>query len=223
MKKLVGGNVNQHVCIIRVINKKLNPVFLNLFLLSKNGQKQIESFQSGGNRQGLNISQIRTFKIPVPPTIEEQNLIATALSDTDTLISGLEKLIAKKRNIEQGIMQKLLEPKDGWSEITYGEIFEFLTTAAYPRAELTEYDEVQYVHYGDIHTKWNSFLDIDKNKLPTITNEQLKNYSLLNEGDVIMADASEDYAGIGKSVEVLNLGMRKIIAGPAYFFNERQK
>jgi type I restriction enzyme, S subunit len=113
-EKLVGGNVNQHVCIIRVIDKKLNPSYLNLFLLSKNGQKQIDSFQSGGNRQGLNIGQIKTFQIPIPPTIEEQTAIATALSDADALISSLEKLIAKKRNIKQGAMQKLLQPKEGW-------------------------------------------------------------------------------------------------------------
>jgi type I restriction enzyme, S subunit len=110
---LVGGNVNQHVCIIRLIDKKLNPIFLNLFLLSKNGQKQIDNFQSGGNRQGLNIGQIKTFKIPVPPLAEQQR-IAAALSAADDLINSLEALIAKKRNIKQGTMQTLLQPKEGW-------------------------------------------------------------------------------------------------------------
>lgn len=112
-EQLVGGNVNQHVCIIRVIDKKLSPVYLNLFLLSKYGQKQIDSFQSGGNRQGLNIGQIKTFKIPVP-TYEEQIAIANALSDTVDLIGSLEMLIEKKRNIKQGAMQNLLHPKEDW-------------------------------------------------------------------------------------------------------------
>ncbi len=111
--RLVGGNVNQHVCIIRTIENKLNPTFLNLFLISNRGQKQIDSFQSGGNRQGLNIGQIRTFQIPIPPTLEEQTAIATALSAADALINSLEKLIVKKRNIKQGAMQKLLQPKEG--------------------------------------------------------------------------------------------------------------
>jgi len=113
-EKLVGGNVNQHVCIIRTIENNLNPLFLNLFLISINGQKQIDSFQSGGNRQGLNIGQIRTFQIPIPPTKAEQTAIATALSDADALINSLSTLIAKKRNIKQGAMQKLLKPKEGW-------------------------------------------------------------------------------------------------------------
>lgn len=125
-EQLVGGNVNQHVCIIRVIDKKLSPVFLNLFLLSKYGQKQIDSFQSGGNRQGLNIGQIKTFKIPVP-TYAEQIEIANALSDTVDLISRLETLIEKKRNIKQGAMQKLLQPKEGWEVKKLGEIAEIYT------------------------------------------------------------------------------------------------
>ncbi len=119
---LVGGNVNQHVCIIRTDKNLLNPIFLNLFLLSKNGQQQIDSFQSGGNRQGLNIGQIRIFQIPLPPTLTEQTAIATALSDTDALISSLEKLIVKKRNIKQGAMQELLRPKEGWEVKKLGDV-----------------------------------------------------------------------------------------------------
>ncbi len=115
-KMLIGGNVNQHVCIIRVIEEKINPIYLNLFILSRNGQKQIDSLQSGGNRQGLNIGQIKKFKIPLPSTKSEQTAIATALNDADALIISLEKLIEKKRAIKQGAMQELLKPKDGWEE-----------------------------------------------------------------------------------------------------------
>lgn len=183
----------------------------------QNGNELAFKYCQGTKQQSFTGGIAKKLPIIVPSSIEEQTAIANALSDTDSLIARLEKLIAKKNEIKQGVMQTLMEPKAGWHEITYGETFEFLTTAAYSRAELTEYDEVQYVHYGDIHTKWNSFLDIDKNKLPTIANEQVKNYSLLNEGDVIMADASEDYAGIGKSVEVLNLGTRNVIAGQHTF------
>jgi len=137
-EKLVGGNVNQHVCIIRTIDKQLNPRFLNLFLLSVKGQKQIDSFQSGGNRQGLNIGQIRTFLIPLPP-LPEQTAIATVLSDTDNLIQALEKKIAKKQLIKKGAMQLLFVPpaqttidngkltidNGGWEVKTLGEVFNF--------------------------------------------------------------------------------------------------
>jgi type I restriction enzyme, S subunit len=48
------------------------------------------------------------------PPIAEQNLIASALSDTDALIESLEQLLAKKRQIKQGAMQELLSPKKSW-------------------------------------------------------------------------------------------------------------
>jgi len=116
--RLLGGNVNQHVCIIRADASKLSPYYLNFFLLSESGQKQIESFQAGGNRQGLNFGQIKSFQIPLPP-FPEQRAIATALSDVDALITSLDKLIAKKRDIKQATMQQLLTGKTrlpGFSE-----------------------------------------------------------------------------------------------------------
>lgn len=105
--RVVGGNVNQHVCIIRVKQDELNPVLLNQFLISERGQKQIDSFQAGGNRQGLNFEQIRSFEIPLPPTEEEQQRIADCLSSLDTQITAeSEKLVAFKAH-KRGLMQQL--------------------------------------------------------------------------------------------------------------------
>ncbi len=103
-------------------------------------------------------------------------------------------------------------PSD-WDIKTYDEIFSFLTTATYSRAELTTNDNIQYLHYGDIHTKYNFVLDFDKEELPTIKNNQLKRYPLLKDGDILMADASEDYDGICKSIEVKNIRNKKVISG----------
>lgn len=101
------GNVNQHVCIIRTDQDLLYPRFLNYFLLSKAGQRQIDSFQAGGNRQGLNFGQIRSFRLPIPP-LPEQRAIAAALGDVDALLGALAHLIAKKRDLKQAAMQQLL-------------------------------------------------------------------------------------------------------------------
>lgn len=100
-----------------------------------------------------------------------------------------------------------------WELKSYEEVFKFLTTATYSRANLSDNGEVQYLHYGDIHTKYHFLLDFSKVNLPTITIEQLKKYPLLNDGDIVMADASEDYTGICKSVEIRGLGNNKAISG----------
>lgn len=60
--------------------------------------------------------------LAVPPTKSEQTAIATALSNTDALIENLEKLISKKRNIKQGVMQELLKPKSTWVLTSIGEV-----------------------------------------------------------------------------------------------------
>jgi type I restriction enzyme S subunit len=44
----------------------------------------------------------------VVPSLPEQSAIAAALSDVDVLIGALNQLIAKKRDIKQAVMQKLL-------------------------------------------------------------------------------------------------------------------
>jgi type I restriction enzyme S subunit len=56
-------------------------------------------------------ADIKAFKIPLPPTLAEQEAIAGALSDADAWIESLEQLIAKKRQIKQGAMQELLTGK----------------------------------------------------------------------------------------------------------------
>ena len=102
---------------------------------------------------------------------------------------------------------------DDWSLMTYGDVFNFLSSATYSRSELTEGDDVKYVHYGDIHTKWDGYLDFSEEYLPTLESGKAKAYHLIKEGDIIMADASEDYEGVGKSVEVKNIEKNKAISG----------
>ncbi|HHY57630.1 MAG TPA: restriction endonuclease subunit S [Chloroflexi bacterium] len=106
-QRIQGGNVNQHVCIIRTHQEKIAPHFLNAVLLSEFGQRQIEGFQAGGNRQGLNFGQIRSFQVPLPP-LPEQRAIAAALGDVDALLAALERLIAKRRAVKQAAMDALL-------------------------------------------------------------------------------------------------------------------
>ncbi len=105
-----------------------------------------------------------------------------------------------------------LIPND-WEIKNYDEVFNFLTTATYSRANLTDEDTIQYLHYGDIHTKYHFKLNFDRALLPTIPDSLLKKYPLLKNGDIIMADASEDYEGICKSVEVENIKNKRVIAG----------
>lgn len=56
----------------------------------------------------LTAPQIAKYAVALPPTREEQQAIAEALSDADALVESLEQLLAKKRQLKQGVMQELL-------------------------------------------------------------------------------------------------------------------
>ena len=107
----MGGNVNQHVCIIRA-NKKLIPSFLCNFLLSQYGQKQIESFQAGGNRQGLNFEQIKSIKIGLP-SVEEQKKIADLLLLIEQRITTQNKIIEDLKKLKSAISERFFTSING--------------------------------------------------------------------------------------------------------------
>ena len=76
-----------------------------------NRKTEIINNSIGSSQKALTIIVLKDTLIPLPPNKAEQTAIAEALSDADALISRLEELIAKKRNIKQGAMQELLTGK----------------------------------------------------------------------------------------------------------------
>ena len=99
------ANVNQHVCIIRTPND--DPIFVQSFLSSENGQNAIQSKQAGGGREGLNFQAIRSIDFHFPPSKAEQTKIASFLSAVDEKISQLTQKHALLSQYKQGMMQKL--------------------------------------------------------------------------------------------------------------------
>jgi type I restriction enzyme, S subunit len=111
--RIAGGNVNQHVCIIRVLSDQILSRFLSQYLISRHGQEQIDSCQAGGNRQGLNFGQIRSFLIPQPRDLGEQERIADCLRAADiSLANQVHRINALKRH-KQGLLQQLFPALEG--------------------------------------------------------------------------------------------------------------
>jgi type I restriction enzyme S subunit len=188
----------------------------------------------GTKQQSYTAAIIKKLPICCPKDPNEQTAIATALSDTDALIAALNKKIAKKQQIKQGAMQQLLTGKkrlpgfggenkyketeiglipEDWGVIKVEEAFRFLSTASFSRDQLGSEGNVHCLHYGDIHTKYDEFIDFNFVVLPKVIGKRGLNYPLLLDGDIIMADASEDYTGLCKSVEIKNIGNKKVISG----------
>lgn len=101
----------------------------------------------------------------------------------------------------------------GWEVKRVDALFDFYPTASYSRSMLSDNGDCKYVHYGDIHTRFDTFLDISKETLPYINKGMVKKFVYLEDGDIIISDTSEDYEGVGKLVEITNLGGTKAISG----------
>ena len=110
------------------------------------------------------------------------------------------------------------ENSDSWNNEPLEDIYEFKVTNSLSRDKLN-YDAgtVKNIHYGDIHTKFSTLFDIEKELVPYINATEplgkIKKDCYCIEGDMIFADASEDLDDVGKSIEVVNLNNEKLVAG----------
>ena len=134
-KQIVGGNVNQHVCIIRT-KENLVPSFICSFLLSNYGQRQIDSFQAGGNRQGLNFEQIKSIKITIPSK-DEQIKIAKLLRAIDERIATQNKIIEKLQSLIKGLRVCCMQRVYG-NNVHLSEIAQIYQPQTISSTELTE-------------------------------------------------------------------------------------
>lgn len=230
--KVLGIRCCANDGIAAFINWKDNEVdrlYAYYFLNTKT--KYLRDVVAPGNGQpNLNTELIGIEHIQFPP-LPEQRAIAQALSTWDTAVHKTEQLITQKELRKKWLMQNLLTGKmrirndelgmrnDEWKPIRIGDTFKFIKSYSISRDGL-QYESkgsIFCIHYGDIHAKYNSsFLNFNIQKnIPLLIDEKIaideSNY--LQEGDIIMADASEDYEGVGAAVEIKNLNGKKAIGG----------
>lgn len=104
-----------------------------------------------------------------------------------------------------------LVPED-WEVSTFGKEFKKLNAASYTWSETFKDGSCAYLHYGEIHTKYHDHLDVQHSDLPFISKDQAERFNKLQNGDLIMLNASEDYDGVNDCVEIINCD-KELIAG----------
>ncbi|WP_166360851.1 restriction endonuclease subunit S [Pseudomonas akapageensis] len=127
---LAGANCHALV-ISRLDLRHSSPEFYCQYFNSDEGRAAFKVIETGTTMKHLNVGDMVRLLVPSPP-LDEQQAIATALFDMDYLISGLDQLIAKKRDIKQAAMQQLLTGQQRlpgfngeWCIATLGEICTF--------------------------------------------------------------------------------------------------
>ena len=205
----------------------INKNFFIEFLKKDTTQHLILKYAGASTIPDLNHSDFYRIVMPIT-TIEEQTKIASFLSAVDEKINQLTQKLHLLGQYKQGMMQKLFSQQirfkadDGsefgeWEEVKFSDVFNFHQTNSHSRALLSENGEIMNIHYGDIHTKFSMLFDVTKEKVPFLSDEvntsKINEDQFLNVGDLVIADASEDYKDIGKAIEVVNLNEQKIVAG----------
>lgn len=102
-----------------------------------------------------------------------------------------------------------------WEKCKVSDLLDFYSTNSLSWEQL-EYDTntMMNLHYGLIHVGLPTMVDLSKDKLPNIKEDNIpKNFELCKEGDVAFADASEDTNEVAKTIEFYNLAEKNVVCG----------
>ncbi len=102
-----------------------------------------------------------------------------------------------------------------WEKCKVSDLLDFYSTNSLSWEQLEyETNAMMNLHYGLIHVGLPTMVDLAKNKLPNIKEDNMpKNFELCKEGDVAFADASEDTNEVAKTIEFYNLAGKNVVCG----------
>ena len=186
---LDGANLTENAN--RVTNIKCNVKYLMYWLMSSTIQNIISQTQTLGAQPKLALTRIRNFPV-ILPSIQEQEKIVEVLSNVDTLITNLQKLIRKKKDIRQGTMQMLVTGKkrldgfDGeWVKINLSKNSKLKARIGWQGLTTAEYLDEGYSYlitgtdFKDGQINWNGCHYVDYNRYEQDPNIQVSNGDLL--------------------------------------------
>lgn len=160
----IKGAINQ--AILAVIPKSDDTSFF-YHHLSFRKEWVIKTFTQGG-QPNLSGEIVNFLPIPVPKRIE-QRAIATALSDVDVLLAAQDKLIAKKRDIKQAVMQQLLTGKQRlpgfsgeWEVKRLGDVAELKNGFAFKSNTYTEFGQFKVVTIANVQDGYMTVEECNK-------------------------------------------------------------
>ena len=100
--------INQDLTGIIVDKSKIKSEYLYWILLKES--ERISFLSQGSTIRGITREDLISFKIPLPP-LQEQQKIASILSNVDELIQKIDQIIKQTQRLKKGLMQQLLTGK----------------------------------------------------------------------------------------------------------------
>ena len=194
--------MGQDVCLLRKKSSDYSTEFLQAVFESPVILTQLANLMVGSTFKRANVEQIRNFSVPMPSPIE-QRAIAAALSDVDALLTGLDRLIAKKRDLKEAAMQQLLTGQTRlpgfqgeWEVKRLGDVGTFLKGSGVKKDE-SRSGELPCIRYGEIYTHHT---DCIRTFNSWISRDVARTATRMKPGDLLFAGSGETKAEIGKCV-----------------------
>ncbi len=183
------GITNQQINSIIPFDE-FNYLFLYYLLLHKSSA--IKNGAAQTTIPIINKEDFSNLEVTIPSSLSEQRRIASILSSADKVIDSTQKLIAKYKQIKQGMMEDLLKPKEGWKKVKLGECLRQKPDYGI-NAPAVEYDNnlPTYLRITDI-TEDGYY---SRNDIVSVSSLDALNYKL-EDGDLVFARTG---ASVGKT------------------------
>lgn len=217
----INGAINQAILAIKPKSGYSSEFIMNY--LKKEKDNILEKYLQGG-QGNLSAAIVKSIELSLPSQ-EEQSAIGSLFRTLDDLLSSYKDNLANYQSLKTTMLSKMF-PKAGqtvpeirldgfegeWEKTTLEKSTERIKSYSLSRDVETSQDTgLKYIHYGDIHLGKVSLID-NGNSIPYIRSDTKMN-EFLQQGDLIFADASEDYKGIAEVAVVATDLSEKIVAG----------
>ncbi len=217
----INGAINQAILAIKPNSEYSSEFIMNYLKKEKNNI--LEKYLQGG-QGNLSAAIVKSIELNLP-SLAEQSAIGLLFRTLDGLLASYKDNLANYQSLKATMLSKMF-PKAGqtvpeirlegfegeWEKTTLEKSTDRVKSYSLSRDVETNQDTgLKYIHYGDIHLGKVSMID-DGNSIPYIkTDTKLSEF--LQQGDLIFADASEDYKGIAEVAVVVTVLSEKILAG----------
>lgn len=202
----INGKFDVHQRVYRISDfaEHVNGYFFYLYF-STHFYSRIMQMTAKSSVDSVRRDMISRMQIALPPTETEQRAIATALSDVDALIAGLEKLIAKKRDLKQAAMQQLLTGQTRlpgfsgeWEVKRLGDVGVCLRGVSYKG------DADLFPHDTDTSKRLLRSNNVQESLVVTsdlqyVKADRVREHQILRDGDVLICMANGSKALVGKA------------------------
>ncbi|MCX5980884.1 MAG: restriction endonuclease subunit S [Nostocales cyanobacterium LacPavin_0920_SED1_MAG_38_18] len=183
-------SIYESIIVLQPILNKLFSRFLLYLVSFQDTQKRLLGETVGSTVGHLNLNNFKQLQIPLPP-LPEQKAIAQSLSDVNTLITALDQVITKKRNIKQGTMQQLLTAKkrlpgfsDEWKVKKLEDISTEIGDGIHATPEYVESSEFYFINGNNLV---HNSIEINE-KTKCVAQEEYRKYQKnLNDTTILMS------------------------------------